>query len=98
MPSAGGTELDGRDPSSQECRGIRGAVASDAQDLSLDRAADRLAQCPHVWMVSWNGDRRPDEASGDLDVGNRAYLGQDRAGVLPGQVADVDRHLAQVGN
>ena len=34
----------------------------------------------------------------DVDVADRADLGEDLPGVLAGQVAHVDRHLAAVGN
>ena len=41
---------------------------------------------------------RAREALDDLDVGDLADLGEDRAGVLVGQEADVDVHLAAVGH
>src|SRR4051794_25244981 len=95
VAAAARAELDGGDPGLEEGDRVRGAVAPDAEGLAVP-PAHRGAQRAHVRVGRGDDGRRPDEGPGHLDVGDGPDLGQQVTRVLPGEVTDVNGHLAVV--
>jgi len=96
VAGAGGAELDGGDAGAQERDRVGGAVAADAHRLAAREPADDIGEREHVRVRARHVRRRVDEGPGDLHVRDRADLLEDVAGVLVGQVADVEDHGALV--
>jgi hypothetical protein len=91
VPAAGGPALHGRNADVEEGRGVGGAVAPD-RDL-LVAAADHSryagAERPHIRVVAIDHHRMPVKGPRGRGALERVDVGQDRVGVLAGEVADV---------
>ena len=98
VAGAGGAELDGRDAglggTRRHPRRRRGPPTATRRRPAGRRSRSARARTGS----SATRGRREHERPHDVDVGDRADLLEDVAGVLVGQVADVDVHHAGVGH
>ena len=98
VAAAGGPELHRRDAGREERARVGGAVAADRERLALEGAADAVAQREHVGFVRETiAGSRVKTLRISTSSSARIWL-EDRARVLPGQVADVHVDPAPVGH
>lgn len=91
-------ELDGRDPLGEECGGLGTSVAADELRPFDALVSQRLVQRHHKLIVVGHVGRLALEEHLDGDVLDLADVDEDLLGILARDEANVDVHLAGVGN